>query len=247
MKTRNITRLISIAAPLTKQVYTLILFSLVSFAATGQDVKYDTIRYAKEYYQKRVGAFNDEKVTEYKIIFLGNSLTQFGDWGRLLDDSTVINRGIAGDNTYGVLARLTDIVIRKPQKLFIEIGINDISQNIPEPIVIENIRKIVKQVHTYSPDTRVFITSILPTNSNVKVEYPAAYHKDDQINFTNRELMRYAAEDNYRYIDLNNQVKDKNGELDIKYAMPDGIHLNQLGYARWVKMIKTELINTSKN
>jgi len=226
----------------SKKVCILILFCLGSFIAAGQNMRYDTIRYAKDYYQKRITAFKNDRVLKNKVLFLGNSLTQFGDWSKLLGDSTVINRGIAGDNTFGVLERLNDIVILEPSKLFIEIGINDISQNIPHHVIIKNIKAIVQQVHASSPKTQIYFTSILPTNNNVKIEYPAAYHKDEQINRTNSAMKRNAARDNYIYIDLNNQLKDKNGELDIKYAKSDGIHLNQVGYDQWLKLIKSAMM-----
>jgi lysophospholipase L1-like esterase len=247
MGIKNTTNSILTAAGYTKKLSLLLFFCLPWVAAIGQNIRYDTIRYAKEYYQKRVAAFNSEKVVKYKIIFLGNSLTQFGDWGKLLGDSTIINRGIAGDNTYGVLARLNDIMIRKPEKLFIEIGINDISQNIPQPIILKNILSIVKQVHKNSPGTKVYITSILPTNDNVKAEYPASYHKNKQINFINSQLMRHADAVDFTYIDLSKWVKDKKGDLDVRYAKPDGLHLNQQGYGVWVKLISKQLTQQLKN
>ncbi len=243
MEKRKISNLILFTTFYAKAVYLLFFFSLVSQIATGQNVRYDTIRYAKEYHEKRIVTFSSEKMIKDKIIFLGNSLTQFGDWKKLLGDSTVINRGIAGDNTFGVLARLNDIIIREPRRLFIEIGINDISQNIPELIITQNILEIVKQVHSHSPGTQVYLTSILPTNNNVKMEYPAAYGKDKQINFVNSKLVRHAIRGNYTFIDLNSKVKDRNGELDIKYAKPDGLHLSDLGYQVWINLINGAIIH----
>ena len=242
MQIRNITKLILITCPGATKGWLLLLFSSVSLLAMGQNVRYDTIRYARTHYEKRIAIFKAEKVIKSNIIFLGNSLTQFGDWQKLLGDSTVINRGIAGDNTYGVLERLDDVNSRKPNKLFIEIGINDISQNIPSKIIVKNIRTIVKYIHENSPATQIYITSVLPTNDNVKNEYPASFHKDDQIDFTNRILKRRAVSDNYIYLNLNRQVRDKDGALDTKYAQSDGLHLNQLGYSVWAKMISDVLV-----
>ena len=102
-----------------KKIVFILFFSLISIAAIGQHLTYDTIQYAKEYYQKRIVIFNSEPVIKGKIILLGNSITQFGDWKKLLNDSSVINRGIAGDNTHGVLTRLNDVIIRQQAKLFI--------------------------------------------------------------------------------------------------------------------------------
>src|SRR5258706_2962965 len=112
---------------------------LASLIAVGQNIVYDTIRYAKEYYEKRLDVFRNEPVLKGRVIFLGNSITEFGDWQKLLNDSGVINRGIAADNTFGVLDRLEDVITRQASKLFIEIGINDISQNIPVAIIAKNI------------------------------------------------------------------------------------------------------------
>mgnify|MGYP000061554644 CR=1 FL=1 len=65
-----------------------------------------------------------------EIIFLGNSITDIGEWTEVWQDIHVKNRGISGDNTFGVLARLDEVVSSKPSKIFIMIGINDISKNI---------------------------------------------------------------------------------------------------------------------
>ncbi len=69
----------------------VIIFSLASIIMYGQNKIYDTIQYAKEYHQKRLALFSKEPITKNKIIFLGNSITEFGEWKKLLDDSTIIN------------------------------------------------------------------------------------------------------------------------------------------------------------
>jgi len=103
-----------------------------------------------------------------RVVFLGNSITEYGDWKKLLNDTTVINRGIAADNTFGVLERLEDVIALQPKRLFIEIGINDIAQNIPTEIIVRNILSIVERVTMRSPVTKIYVLSILPTNDNVK-------------------------------------------------------------------------------
>ena len=65
--------------------------------AIGQSISYDTIPYAQAYHQERVALFSSAPIVKRKIIFLGNSITEFGNWQQILDDSTIINRGIAGD------------------------------------------------------------------------------------------------------------------------------------------------------
>ena len=205
-------------------------------------IRYDTIRYARDYYQKRLTLFSNQPIQKGSVIILGNSIAEFGDWQKLLSDSTVTNRGIAGDNTFGVLDRLEDVIIRHPAKLFVEIGINDISQDIPAEIIVNNIFTIVGRIKAKLPETKIYVHSILPTNDNVKNEYPAAFNKNGKSIWVNRKLKRNAKERMFTYIDLSKVVSDKNGQLDVKYAEPDGLHLNQAGYAVWVKLLKAKQI-----
>jgi lysophospholipase L1-like esterase len=207
-------------------------------AASGQPIRYDTIRYARAHYSERVNLFNSEAATKGGIIFLGNSITEFGDWKTLLGDSNVINRGIAADNTFGVLDRLDDVIGRRPDKLFVEIGINDIAQNMPVPIIVNNILSIVAKVQAKSPGTKIYVNSVLPTNENARAEYPEVYGKNAQVNTVDGQLEQQAKGKSFTYIDLKAELRDKNGQLNPVYADPDGLHLNKAGYAVWVTFLR---------
>ena len=103
---------------------------------------YDTLPTMTELYATRMAKFEAEPVVPGRIIFFGNSITQGGDWAKLTGDSTVLNRGIGGDVTFGLLHRLHDITVRQPSKLFILIGINDISRDIPDAVIAANPDKV---------------------------------------------------------------------------------------------------------
>jgi len=47
---------------------------------------FDTAGFVPEYYPQRVSIFEKEPVVPGRIIFLGNSITQLGDWRKLLND-----------------------------------------------------------------------------------------------------------------------------------------------------------------
>jgi lysophospholipase L1-like esterase len=223
-----------------KKFFLILLIGLTSLAATGQNMRYDTIRYAKDYYAKRIALFKSEPVKKGGIILLGNSITEFGDWKKLLNDSSVINRGIAGENTFGVLDRLDDVIARKPNKLFIKIGINDIAQNIPVDVIVKNVMTMVERVKSQSPGTQVFVHSILPTNDNAKNEYPEAFNKNDVTRRVNGQVKQRATTMGFIYIDLSKELSDKDGKLDAKYAETDGLHLNPAGYDVWVRLLKAK-------
>ena len=132
---------------LIKLVLTVcILFPVLSIAQVTNQKLFDTIGFIPEHYTQRIAMFEQEPVVTGNIIFLGNSITEIGNWKKLLNDSTVINRGIGGDITFGVLKRLDDIVKRQPSKLFLLIGINDIGKDIPDAVVADNIHKIIMRL-----------------------------------------------------------------------------------------------------
>jgi lysophospholipase L1-like esterase len=207
---------------------------------TAQSPRYDTIRYAREYYAQRVKEFSSEPVQKASIIFLGNSIVEYGNWRKLLKDSAIVNRGVAADNTFGVLERLEDVIVREPEKLFIEIGINDISQNIPVNIIISNITAIVNRVRSGSPHTKIHVISILPTNDNARNEYPDAFNKNDISNRVNEGLRSRASDGSFIYIDLNCVLRDKQGKLSTKYANDDGLHLNDEGYKQLIALLRSK-------
>lgn len=210
----------------------------MSIIVSGQTVIYDTIRYAKEHHEERLNVFKNESSVKGGIVFLGDSITEFGNWQELLNDLTVVNRGIAGDNTFGMLSRLDEIVKREPKKLFIKIGINDISQNIPIQIIVRNMGKILERIKLSSPNTKIYLQSVLPTNENAKNSFPDAFNKNNIVNSLNKEFKTLASRFKTVYVDINKIFSDKEGKLDKKIADSDGLHLNNIGYKTWVDYLK---------
>lgn len=214
---------------------TLILILGMTMSAFAQ-VGYDTLPNLPDHYVKRLGMFRAEPTTSGRIVFLGNSITEGGGWKKLLKDSTVLNRGISGDNTYGVLRRLDEITRHKPSKLFILIGVNDLSKDFPNAHVIENIFAIVGGIHSASPKTQVFVQSLLPVNPTVRT-FPSRFGKQGSIIEINGQLKKYAETLKYTFVDIHSAFLDAKNMLDARYTN-DGLHLNPAGYNHWVAFLK---------
>ncbi|MBW6498842.1 MAG: sialate O-acetylesterase, partial [Bacteroidales bacterium] len=109
-------------------------FSLfLVFLAASLFAQVDTT-YRTYFYEQRQSMFELLPDTDGEIIMLGNSITNVGAWEELLQNPRVKNRGISGDNTFGVLARMDEVLSSKPAKIFILIGINDIAVNNPPEV-----------------------------------------------------------------------------------------------------------------
>lgn len=197
---------------------------------------YDTIPFIPEHGASRIAKFEQEPIVTGKIMFLGNSITEGGNWAQLTGDNTIVNRGIGGDITYGMLRRLDDVIKRKPSKLFILIGINDIGKDIPDEAIANNYVKIIRRIQKESSDTKIFIQSILPVNPSV-AGFPQHYAKPEHVVNTNILLQQIASIMKCTYIDLFSVFLDEKKYLD-KNLTSDGLHLNSKGYERWVKHLK---------
>ncbi|HEV2124389.1 MAG TPA: GDSL-type esterase/lipase family protein [Chloroflexota bacterium] len=197
---------------------------------------FDTIPNLPELYARRVAQWEGEPVVTGRIIFLGNSITQGGEWGQLLGDSTVLNRGISGDITYGVLKRLDEITRRRPSKLFILIGINDIGKDIPAAVIADNYHKIIREVQAQSSAPQIYVQSVLPVDPDYP-GFPQHYDKQHQVDRVNRLLKHVAVTTNTTYVDLEPVFLDARGHLDPRYTT-DGLHLNEQGYRVWAEYLR---------
>lgn len=198
---------------------------------------YDTT-YTFEHYKVKRAFYEALPDSKNEIVFLGNSITEHGNWAELFKDKNVINRGIGGDVCFGVLDRLGEVLASSPKTIFLMIGINDIGRNVPVDTIAGKVRKIIKKIKTNSPHTRVYLQSVLPINEAIfKWEYMKG--KSGGIVLLNRLLRSVAEEERVRFIDLYTRFADQAGNLKPALTA-DGIHLSSGGYLLWRDVFREE-------
>jgi len=123
-------------------------------------------------YPKMIKSFKANPLRLHDIVFVGNSITSQGrNWGERLNNKAIKNRGIAGDVTDGLIARLGEINYIKPTAVFIEIGINDLLNDTLSPErTAKNIIRITKIIHQQNPKTKIFVETVFPTSKVNQVE-----------------------------------------------------------------------------
>ena len=178
-------------------------------------------------YEHRKNLLKDLPMPDSAIVFLGNSLTAHCEWSDLLQNNKVVNRGIAGDMTGGMLLRLNEINKHQPAKIFLSIGINDLSVHSKETI-LENYKKIVIEIQTKAPKTQLYLQSLLPINNEVR-----STGKDNQdIIYLNDKIKDIASKYDLVYVNLHSLFTDETGKLKSRLTQ-DGIHLDAEGYQIW--------------
>ncbi len=213
----------------------MFLFLLCAGSLFGQEtVKYDS-SYKKPNFVRKMEFFQNLPVKKDAIVFLGNSITEAGRWQEMDPDRIILNRGIGGDNTFGLLARAKTIIDLRPRKLFIMIGINDMARRIPIDIVMRNYRKLITAFKSAIPQTQVYVQSVLPVDTKLsKGNYQTA---NPLVIELNKELQKMAKELQVTYVDLHPVFADANGELKTEFSK-DGVHLYDRAYMAWFRYLK---------
>ena len=214
-------------------------FLLGVLAALGGNVAAQTVKWDSTYrpgkYVEQVAKFKSDPIVKKEYIFLGNSITAGTDWAKLLSLPQAKNRGISGDITFGVLERLQEVIDRKPTKVFILIGINDISRNIPDEVILSNYKKMVSRIRKGSKKTQIYFYTLLPVNSSFE-KFKNHYGKDDHILYLNDEIRKFKAK-KVKVIDLYPAFLDRDNHLRAELTK-DGLHLIPEGYQVWKALLE---------
>lgn len=212
-------------------LFLISLFCLCT-AMQAQERKHST------FYYQRATLFETLPTSKDDIIFLGNSITNGCEWAELLGNAHAKNRGISGDTTNGVLDRLHVITTGKPSKVFLLIGINDLSGGLSVDSIAKNVETIVKRIKKESPATRVYMQSVLPLNPVYNMFTGHMKRQADDVPVLNELLKKVAKRNRLTYIDLYAAFINPNtNEMNADYSN-DGLHLLGKGYQKWAEIIK---------
>lgn len=190
-----------------------------------------------EYWEQKVTLFNIIPVEPGDIVFLGNSITDGGEFSELFDDITIKNRGISSDVISGVIERLYQVVDHSPSKIFLLIGINDVSHNLSVDRLAEEYGKLVREIREKAPDTRLYIQSVMPINNDFG-RYRNLKGKESTVVRFNERIKEIASVNGAVYVDLWPALADPStGKLKKEFTN-DGLHLLGKGYKAWADAIR---------
>ncbi len=191
---------------------------------------------ADEYWEQRTSLFELLPIHGNDIVFLGNSITDGGEFNELFNMANIKNRGIRSDIITGVEKRLGQVTSGEPAKIFLLIGINDISHGHTVDELARRYERLVKKIREESPSTRLYLQSVMPINNCFK-RYKGLIGKEQTIKDLNGRIREIATEHGATYIDLWTFLANKEGKLDPGFTN-DGLHLNGRGYRVWTRGIE---------
>lgn len=178
-------------------------------------------------YESRVSFFDSFPLDPDDIVMLGDSITEGGEWGEIFPALPIRNRGISGDTTTGVLARLQAIVDAKPRAIFLKIGTNDLTLGPERDVSYQQYRSIVATIQALSAGTDIYVQSVLPRGVELQ----------DDVEHYNAQISTIANELGVTYIDLYPAFLAPDGSIRDDLTL-DEVHLTGSGYRLWQSLLE---------
>lgn len=192
--------------------------------------KEELIKAMQEYYANKLVLYaeENEKYTDYEvdIAFIGDSLTDGYDVEHYYPEYKVENRGIGGDTTYGLLARLDVSVYQlKPKVIVMLIGANNFDT------MFEDYEDLIIGIKENLPDTKLVICSL----TSMGKEWGKNNHK---AAFNNVKIRAYAEKYSCPFVDLYTPLLNFETNSIYEHYTTDGGHLTSDGYEVLTAQIK---------
>lgn len=241
-----------------KRIVLVILLAVVPFFTQAQEdtlllKKYELILNGDDrqpdpafarlahHYLKRMKTFESEPMIGYDdIVMLGNSLTEGGrNWGEKLPSVArrIVNRGIVGDTTSGILMRLSDITSHQPVQIFLLIGVNDLQVAREPEEILQNLEEIIRRIKKETPGTELIVQTLLPIDESTG-QYKFLQGKAHKIGEINLGLKGLAEKHGVRLLDLYPHFLDTDTNALRKEISGDGLHLKPEGYKIWATLLE---------
>lgn len=157
-----------------------------------------------------------------RIVFLGDSITDLWRLNEYFPAHDFLNRGISGQVTDEMLARVeADVIALKPEAMLLLAGTNDIARGVPLAIVQNNIKAIAELVESHG--IKPLLASVLPAGES------RSDHPPETIVALNDWIKNLCRQRNYLYVDYFTAMAGPSGRLRPDLS-DDGLHPNSLGY-----------------
>ena len=171
------------------------------------------------------------------IIFLGDSITEWGNWEALLPEFEISNYGVAGNTTSQVIDRVDELFGKEANQLFLLVGINDLGENRSLVDIESDYKKLVELLQSNNVASEINLVPVLPV---IEREWEKEGLTLANIIKLNKVIKVVAKENNFIFVDIYSAFTDSRGQLKNEFTT-DGLHLSESGYLKYAELISPEL------
>jgi lysophospholipase L1-like esterase len=192
------------------------------------------------WYENEVQRLEKEKALltyDPKLIFYGSSSIRL--WESLYDDFAAarpVNLGFGG-STLAACTWFFDRLVAPyhPASLIVYAGDNDLGDGRHPEEVFIFFQQLVSRTRQHFGDIPLAFISIKPSITRWNIV--------DSIRYTNKLIEEEIARqgDNLHFINVYTRMTDNSGYPKREFLDPDGLHINDKGYALWKEIIQQYL------
>ncbi|MEZ8279018.1 SGNH/GDSL hydrolase family protein [Vibrio splendidus] len=161
------------------------------------------------------------------LVMFGDSITEWAPWADIFRDVSMVNRGLAGDTTTGMLRRIDTTLNVKPKLVCFMAGINDLAQGYDVDHIYQNYIDMLKVWQ--ENDIRILVQSTLYVGSKLQGLNPS-------VELLNSKISEYCSQQGIAFLDVNS-VLSPNQLLSNEYSCDD-LHLNAKAYQAWAEVLQ---------
>ena len=167
-----------------------------------------------------------------RVVFYGDSITDFWRLNEYFTGKDFVNRGISGQTTTQMLARFQqDVISLQPKVVVILAGTNDLARSIQASAIEDNLRMMGDLAKTHG--IRPVFASMTPVSDHHKDVDPRfarlAARPPAAILQINDRLRQYCAKESFPYVNYYSSMVDAGGQMMADIS-DDGLHPNAKGY-----------------
>ncbi|MDP2489875.1 SGNH/GDSL hydrolase family protein [Vibrio splendidus] len=169
------------------------------------------------------------------LVMFGDSITEWAPWADIFRDVSMVNRGLAGDTTTGMLRRIDTTLNVKPKLVCFMAGINDLAQGYDVDHIYQNYIDMLKVWQ--ENDIRILVQSTLYVGSKLQGLNPS-------VELLNSKISEYCSQQGITFLDVNS-VLSPNQLLSNEYSCDD-LHLNAKAYQVWAEVLQPAIAELLK-
>lgn len=170
------------------------------------------------------------------ILFVGSSSIVFWDLKAAFPDLPVLNRGFGGSQVSDVITFFDRVVTPyQPKTIVFYSGDNDLDVGAKTPEqVIADYKTFFTKVREKLPEAKIINFPIKPSVKR--------WHLYEKQKIVNAAVADYLAQDkNALNIDYTARMLKDDGTPNPELLRPDGLHMNEKGYAIWNELLRPHL------
>lgn len=175
----------------------------------------------------------------HPIVFAGSS--SFRLWKNMQGDFPgypILNRGFGGATLPDLIRYVNDVIIKyAPKQVVIYCGENDFasSDSITAKMVFSNFKKLYHIIRNELPQTPIVYISMKPSPSREKLQ--------EKVKAANTMIKKFLHhKEDCTYIDIYSLMLNEDGSMKPEIYISDRLHMNEKGYAIWIKAIQPYLL-----